>query len=138
MSVKNILSATHFEGPVDRFHINMPESPNNTVKYYGWAVDDCRLSKVRVLCITANTQGQLKLKVVKGASTTLLNAPDVNINATGSSGVLTDGVVFTATLTGTASDLDFAGGDVWRIEVSSNSAQMDASGIYVELLFEVG
>jgi len=127
-------------GSLDRHHINMPEAPNSTVLYKGWAAYACTLAKVKILCATANTQGTLILTIVNNATTnTVLSTANLNLNDTlaATAGVLSDDTVFNATLTGTASDLTFAEDDRWTITLTSNDPNLDAAGIYIDLSFEV-
>jgi hypothetical protein len=123
---------------LDRHHINMPEAPNNTVEYKGWASYACVLTKIKVLCATANTQGTLILSIVNNATgNTVLSANTINLNEVGSGGVLTDDTIYTDGLTGTPADLVFAVDDRWTITLTSNDPAMDAAGIYIDLTFEV-
>lgn len=125
---------------LDRHHINIPEAPNNTIEYKGWASYACVLKKVKVLCVTANTQGTLILTITNNATgNTVLSTANLNINSTAAAtaGVLTDDTIYSATLTGTAADLAFAEDDRWTISVASNDPLMDADSIYVDLTFEV-
>ena len=118
----------------------MPEAPNSTVLYKGWAAYACTLAKVKILCATANTQGTLILTITNNATTnTVLNAATINLNDTNASsaGVLSDDTIYNATLTGTASDLTFAENARWTITLTSNDPNMDAAGIYIDLSFEV-
>ena len=122
---------------LDRHHINMPEAPNNTVEYKGWASYACVLTKVKVLCATANTQGTLILTVTNNATgNTVLSANTLNLNEAGSGGILTDDTIYTDGL-GAPADLSFAVDDRWTITLTSNDPAMDAAGIYIDLTFEV-
>jgi len=125
---------------LDRHHINIPEAPNNTVEYKGWASYACVLKKVKILCVTANTQGTLILTITNNATgNTVLSTANLNINSTAAAtaGVLTNDTIYSAFLTGAAADLAFAEDDRWTISVASNNPLMDADSIYVDLTFEV-
>ena len=122
---------------LDRHHINIPEAPNDTVLYKGWASYPCVLTKVKVLCATANTQGNLILSITNGAGTTVLSSNSININNAGFGGVLADDTIYNATLTGVVPDLIFDEDDRWSVSVLSNDVAMDAAGIYIDLTFEV-
>lgn len=125
--------------PVADYHyVNLPESPGNTINYHGWVETECSLVSVKVLSIVANTAGTLVLTITNEATgNTVLSTANININSTlaGTAGVLTDDTLYTATLTSTGSDLSFSAGDRWKISLASDNAGMDASGIYVSLLF---
>ena len=131
-------AATRLNAPsLDRHHINMPEAPNDTVEYRGWASYACVLTKVKVLCATANTQGTLILSITNNATgNTVLSANTLNLNEAGSGGILTDDTIYTDGL-GAPADLSFAVDDRWTISLVSNDPAMDASGIYIDLTFEV-
>ena len=95
---------------IERHPVNMPEAPNNTVEYKGWAAYPCVLKKIKVLCVTANTQGTLILTITNNATgNSVLSTATLNINSTAAAtaGVLTDDTLYTATLTGTSTDLAF-------------------------------
>ena len=119
-------------------HINLPESPGNTIDYHGWVETECSLVAVKVLSIVANTAGTLTLTITNEATgNTVLSTASININSTlaGTAGVLTDDTLYTAILTGTGADLAFSAGDRWKVSLASDDAGMDASGIYLSLLF---
>ena len=68
------------------------------------------------------------MRLNNATGNTMLNAASFDINT------LTGGTVTTP---GTALDLSLSENDKWTVSVASNDAGMDASGIYVDLVFEV-
>lgn len=127
-------AATRLNAPsLDRHHINMPEAPNDTVEYRGWASYPCVLRKVKVYNAVTNTNGTYTLTITNNATgNTVLNAATFNMNT-----LVADTVTSLTPLTGTASDLVFAEDDRWTVSLVSNDATMNASGVYIDLTFEV-
>lgn len=113
------------------YHLNIPEDPSNTVEYRGWAYAPCRCVKVRAYMATNNTVGTYVLTVTNNATgNTMLSAATFDMNT------LVSDTVTAMTLTGTGSDLAFADGDRWTVDLTSNDAGFNGVGIYVELVFE--
>lgn len=119
-------------GRLDRHLINIPEAPGDTVEFRGWAAFPSKLIKAKVSCTTVNTVGNYTLTVTNNATgNTMLSGASFNLNN------LQPNAVTNLTLTGVSNDLNLSENDRWTISVASNDAGMDASGIYVDLVFEV-
>jgi hypothetical protein len=118
----------------DREHINMPEAPANIVQYVGWAPRDCTLVKVKVYNHTVNSVGTYTLSVTKTSGVT---TTDILSAATYDMTLLSPATVTTMSLTATPADLEFLEDDVWTISLDSSDAGMNATGIYIDLIFEV-
>jgi hypothetical protein len=115
------------------YHQNMPEVPNDTVEYRGWAPEACTLVSVRAYMETINTQGTYTLAVTNnGTGNSCLVAATFNMNALSAADTVDD-----LTLTATGADLVFAAKGRWTIALVSNNAAFDGVGIYIELVFEV-
>jgi hypothetical protein len=112
------------------YHKNMPEIPNDTVRYRGWAPIACELIGVRVYMQTVNSVGTYTLTVTNNATgNTVLSAASFNMNT------LVAATVTPVGLTGVAADLLFATLDRWTIALTSNNPGFNGEGIYVELVF---
>jgi len=114
--------------------INLPEAPNATTAYYGWAARACTLVSVKVVCTAVNSSGTLKLKVSKvsgGTATSVLSGADFDMNA------ISANTVSNVALTSTAATLLFPADTVWKVELVSDNAGMNGAGFYVALVFEV-
>ena len=118
---------------VDTEHVNLPEAPNDTVYYYGWASRDCRLTKAEAFSVVVATQGNYTLTMEKKVGQSWVNMLSTTNFNMKSLTALTPGDL---SLTATAADLRFAANDVWRIGIASDSAQLDAEGVYVRMAFE--
>ncbi len=115
----------------DRQLLNLPIAPNDTVEVRGWAAFGCTLTQARVYNVTTNTQGTYTLTLTNNATgQTMLNAANFNMNT------LTADTVTTLTLTTTDANLAFSTDDRWTVSLASNDAGLDATGVYVSLLFE--
>lgn len=114
------------------YHINMPETPNDTVEYRGWVNEVCTLISVRAYMAVVNTQGNYTLVITNnGTGNTVLNAANFNMNT------LVADTVTSLTLAGTPADLAFAAAGRWTISLTSDDPAFDGSGVYIELVFEV-
>lgn len=115
----------------DRQLLNFPEAPADTVEFRGWAAFGCKLTQARVYNVTTNTQGTYTLTVTNNATgNTVLNAANFSMNT------LVADTVTALTLTATAADLAFSTDDRWTVSLASDNAGLDATGVYVSLLFE--
>lgn len=118
-------------GRVDRQLTNMPVAPNDTVEFRGWVAFGCTLTQARVYNTTTNTQGTYTLTLTNNATgQTMLNAANFNMNT------LSADTVTALTLTATSANLAFSTDDRWTLSLASDNAGLDASGVYVSLLFE--
>ena len=109
---------------------NIPEVPNDTVRYRGWAPVACELAAIRVYMQTPHTVGNYDLAVTNEATgnTVLLTNP-TSLNAIGAA------TVTPVSLTAVPGDLSFAALDRWTISLTSDDPGFDGEAIYVELLF---
>lgn len=115
----------------DRQLLNLPIAPNDTVEVRGWAAFGCTLTQARVYNVTTNTQGTYTLTITNNATgNTMLNAANFSMNT------LVADTVTALTLTGTSADLAFSTDDRWTVSLASNDAGLDATGVYISLLFE--
>jgi hypothetical protein len=115
----------------DRQLLNLPIAPGDTVEVRGWAAFGCTLTQARVYNTTTNTQGTYTLTLTNNATgNTMLNAASFSMNT------LTADTVTALTLTATSADLAFSTDDRWTVSLASNDAGLDATGVYVSLLFE--
>jgi hypothetical protein len=112
------------------YNKNIPEVPNDSVSYRGWAPIAGELIAVRVRMMTVNTSGNYTLAVFNEATgNTCLSAATFDMNT------LVAGTVQPVTLTGVGSDLLFSALDAWRITLTSDDPAFNGSDIYVELVF---
>ena len=110
----------------------MPESPGNTVEFYGWVPRACRLIEIKAFMTTLNTVGNLNLYATS-AGNNLLSGASYNLN-----GLSAINTVNNISLTGTSAHLRFAVDQVWKIAVESTDPGMDGEGIYIQLVWEAG
>lgn len=114
------------------YHFPMPEVPADTVEYRGWVHEACTLVAVRVYMAVVNTQGNYSLTVTNnGTGNTVLSAASFDMNT------LVADTVTTLGLTAVGADLTFAASGRWTVVLTSDDAEFDGSGIYIELVFEV-
>lgn len=117
---------------LDVERINMPESPGNTVHFYGWVPRSCRLIEIKAFMTTLNTVGNLNFYASSGGNN-LLSGTSYNLN-----GLSAINTVNNIPLTGTSAHLQFAVDQVWKIAVESTDPGMDGEGIYIQLVWEAG
>ena len=117
---------------LDVERVNMPESPGNTVEFYGWVPRSCRLIEIKAFMTTLNTVGNLNLYATSGGNS-LLSGSSYNLN-----GLSAINTVNALALTGTSAHLQFAVDQVWKIAVESTDPGMDGEGIYIQLVWEAG
>lgn len=109
---------------------NMPEVPDDTVRYRGWAPIACVLVAIRVRMMTLNTQGNYRLFITNNATgNTVLSAAFFDMNT------LVAGAVQPVGLTGTLADLTFATLDAWTVALVSDDPLFDGEAIYIEMVF---
>jgi hypothetical protein len=79
-----------------------------------------------------NTAGTYMLTITNNATgNTVLNAASFDM------GTLVADTVTSLTLTGTGADLSFSENDRWTVSLASNDAGLNASGVYIDMIFEV-
>jgi len=115
---------------VQDYHINMPEVPNDTVYYRGWAPITAELIAVRVRMSTVNTVGNYTLTITNEATgNTVLSAASFNMNT------LAAATPTTVPLTAVPADLQFTALDEWTVELTSDDPGFDGEAVYVSLVF---
>jgi hypothetical protein len=113
------------------YHKNMPEVPNDLVRYRGWAPVTSSLLAVRVYMETKNTVGTYTLTVFNNATgNTVLSAASFDMGTIPSAGT-----PHTVPLTGVPADLLFSSLDRWTITLTSDDVGFDGEAIYVSLVF---
>jgi hypothetical protein len=118
-------------GKVERQFFNFPEAPGNTVQFRGWADYPCIVTRITLYCYTVNTVGTLTLTATNRATgNTMLNAATFDLNT------LVADTPTPLTLTSTEADLTFNTDDKWLFSIASDDTGMDATGIYLGVLFE--
>ena len=134
----NNLLALEAVGTTYPYHIKMlggtlngPWQANDTLFYRGWLPRAGKLTSVQVYMGTINTQGNYTLDVGNKVTTNSCLASALDMNT------LVASTVTTVPLTATASDLEFAAGDVWEITLVSDDALFDGQEVYLDLVFEV-
>tara|TARA_Y100000034_G_C6764845_1_gene340899 strand:+ start:58 stop:507 length:450 start_codon:yes stop_codon:yes gene_type:complete len=106
------------------------DQANNTVTRYYWFPVNVQLEKVEVMCISKNTVGTHTLKITdQGSSNTMLSAATFDMTG------VTNAVVTNVGLSGTTADLEIPAGTQVKVELTSNNAGFDGSGIYVAFSF---
>lgn len=118
--------------PPITYHINMPETPNDTVQYRGWVPRGCILTGVNVMMVVVNTNGNYTLTVTNTTqSLELLDPASFNMNT------LIANTVTTVPITATLLTKTFSAKNRWTIQLVSDSAAFDGVGVYLELIFGV-
>ena len=112
------------------YHENMPEVPDDTVRYRGWASVTCQLIAIRVYMESPNTQGNYTLTVTNNATgNTVLSAASFDMNT------LVAQTPTPVALTAVPADLLFASLDRWTITLTSDDPGFDGESVYVALVF---
>jgi len=119
------------------YHFPMAAAPAAVAVYNGWVPTTCVLTGVNVFMATVNTQGTFTF--------TVTNVATAGISLLGGVAFDMNGLV-AATVTPTPlkavgdPDLVFdpaLSGGRWNIDLTSDNALFDGSGIYIELIFGV-
>ena len=111
-------------------HKNVPQLPTNTFRYEGWVPIAAVVGGISVAMETVNTQGNYTAVFTNETTgNTMLIGASFDMNT------LVAATVTDLTLTGTLSDLTFAAGDQWSVELTSDDLAFDGTGIYFSILF---
>lgn len=109
---------------------NVPNLPNNTYRFEGWAPIDATVTDISVYMATVNTQGNYTAVFTNETTGfSMLVGANFDMNT------LVAGTVTSLPLTGTASDLTFSAGDQWSAEFISDDLSFDGDGTYFSILF---
>lgn len=116
------------------YHLNLPDSPNDTVEYRGWVPYTCVLKSVRTYMSTINNQGNYTLDVVNRSTgnSCLLGGATFDMNA-----LVVDTVTTVPLKSSGDADLDFSAAGRWTVYLASDDIAFNGQDIYVELVFEV-
>lgn len=116
------------------YHLNLPDSPNDTVEYRGWVPYGAVLRSVRAYMGTINNQGNYTLDVVNGATgnSCLLGGTPFDMN-----GLVADTVTSVALKVSGDPDLVFSAAGRWTVYLVSDDIAFNGQDIYIELVFGV-
>jgi hypothetical protein len=129
------VQASQNSAPSDFYSISMAVSPSNTVNEYFFAPYNMTLQEVNVYCHSgaASAAGTYLLFVSdETASNNLLSVQNGFDLETPN---LPAATLTSVSLTGVSADLNIAKGNVIRLQVESNNADLVAEGLYIQLIF---
>jgi hypothetical protein len=110
---------------------------NAILNEYGWTERKVKLIKVEAFCATVATVGAYTLALTKdpeGTADNMLSAATFDLTT---SGTLSAFVPTNVPLTSTVDDLILDISDVWRAQLVSDNAGLDAAGVYLKLTWLV-